>query len=271
MWVPGMARLHIHPDNHVLHHGYDDHGWIRRHVPNHDSGKGALWMLHALVREPLSWHSAQCECASLIRRRPVCAHVLLGRERSGVFALGLPIVVIGVSFNDAFAKSTSGKLSRLLKKRRDGAYRWLCAHSACILLAPNALSHACDVHRRAAGVQESDAPIRQESDAPIPDYDDVLALRYAASVLYQLYVSTGDDRFYQARDALIKDLPVELFEPPMPPSRTFSNCGAGSNPSAIQAPSQEEPAVPVSVSGTDTEPQADDATDPEPDGQEDET
>lgn len=120
-------------------------------------------------------------------------------------------------------------------------------------------------------MQESDAPIRQESDAPIPDYDDVLALRYAASVLYQLYVSTGDDRFYQARNALIKDLPVELFEPPMPPSRTFSNSGAGSNPSAIQAPSQEEPAVPVSVSGTDTEPQADDATDPEPDGQEDET
>lgn len=118
-------------------------------------------------------------------------------------------------------------------------------------------------------MQDSDAPIRQESDAPSPDYDDVLALRYAASVLYQLYVSTGDERFYQARDALIKDLPVELFEPPMPLSR--SNSGTGSNPSATPAPSQEEPAVPVSVSGTDTEPQADDATDPEPDGQEDET
>ena len=120
-------------------------------------------------------------------------------------------------------------------------------------------------------MQDSDAPIRQESDAPIPDYDDVLALRYAASVLYQLYVSTGDDRFYQARDALIKDLPVELFEPPMPLSRTLSNSGTGSNPSATPAPSQEEPAVPVSVSSTDTEPQADDATDPEPNGQEDET
>ena len=49
-----------------------------------------------------------------------------------------------------------------------------------------------------------------------PDYDDMLALRHAAALLYELYVSTGDERFYEAREALIKELPANLFEPPYP-------------------------------------------------------
>lgn len=44
----------------------------------------------------------------------------------------------------------------------------------------------------------------------------MLALRHAAALLYELYVSTGDERFYDAREALIKELPANLFEPPYP-------------------------------------------------------
>ena len=50
----------------------------------------------------------------------------------------------------------------------------------------------------------------------VQDYDDMLALRHAAALLYELYVSTGDERFYGAREALIKELPPNLFEPPYP-------------------------------------------------------
>ena len=37
------------------------------------------------------------------------------------------------------------------------------------------------------------------------------------------YIQTGDDRFYLARQALIKDLPDELFNPPMGPITMNSN------------------------------------------------
>ena len=129
------------------------------------------------------------------------------------------------------------------------------AHTQPACLSLRTLSHACDMHRRAAGDTSADAvQLSQGSEAPIPDYDDVLALRFAAAVLYELYISTGDERFYQAREALVKDLPMGLFEPPMPLSRSTS-----------RALSDSGTAGSVSVSDTDTEPQADDAKQPKGD------
>ena len=60
----------------------------------------------------------------------MCAHVLLDRERSGVFALGLPIVVIGVSFNDAFREVDQWKAQQAFEK----------AERRCVSMALRALS-----------------------------------------------------------------------------------------------------------------------------------
>lgn len=35
-------------------------------------------------------------------------------------------------------------------------------------------------------------------------------------MLFQQYLDTSDDRFFQARETLIRDLPAMLFEPPIP-------------------------------------------------------
>eukprot|EP01046_Picozoa_sp_COSAG06_P003968 COSAG06_NODE_160_length_21658_cov_6.433462_2_plen_77_part_00 len=41
---------------------------------------------------------------------------------------------------------------------------------------------------------------------PSPEFDDMLALRHGAALLYELYITTGDERFYEARVALVRTL-----------------------------------------------------------------
>ena len=45
---------------------------------------------------------------------------------------------------------------------------------------------------------------------PNPEFDDMLALRHAAALLYELYITTGDERFYEARVALVRTLGLSM-------------------------------------------------------------
>jgi len=50
----------------------------------------------------------------------------------------------------------------------------------------------------------------------------MVSIVHAAQMLYQQYLNTGDDRFFQSRESLIRDLPGALFEPPVPSGRSSS-------------------------------------------------
>ena len=39
----------------------------------------------------------------------------------------------------------------------------------------------------------------------------MLALRHGAALLYELYITTGDERFYEARVALVRTLPSTIY------------------------------------------------------------
>ena len=79
-----------------------------------------------------------------------------------------------------------------------------------------AIFRVCVVLLSSVVVSVSTLTVPPVSDGIDEEFDDMLAIRHSAQMIFQLYMDTGDERFYQARQALIRDLPPGLFEPPLP-------------------------------------------------------
>eukprot|EP01047_Picozoa_sp_COSAG01_P055344 COSAG01_NODE_6151_length_3822_cov_9.606769_2_plen_457_part_00 len=136
-----------------------------------------------------------------IKGRLVCGLCML----CGIMVLALPMSIIGVAFEEAFEAAEQVKIAHALER---GARRKAAEMSD--------MAKEEEEDERTAEQKQLDEIHDRIGGSADPEFSALYALKHAAQILFQQYMLTGDERFREARLALMNGLNEQLFLPEFP-------------------------------------------------------